>query len=297
MKLRNTIFDSKSEIEAFHCLQTRWSPKLNLYPSLPFSKIVDVKPEELTTKEKEYFYKTNVDYTFCYPNGQPILSIEFDGIGGGFSRNGVYIQQRETVDPYRKLKLDFKLKVAKTVVYPLIVISYEETTPIHEKDSLLIVDGIIGQYLSKEKFMLHVNEIQKDPDIAVKNNWEIKDILLDAEIDSELKSDPIAKKAWLYQGQCLLMDVGSFSITPMHESSLSNVKDFFDFKGVRTRAEALKNTTRVGCRIEIQSLSIVETVWIRNFEGFGIFPYSIAENIARYLAFRRAYSILKNKKS
>lgn len=295
MKLRNTIFDSKSEIDAFHSLQTRWSPKLNLYPSLPFSKIVEIKPEELSIKEKEYFYKTNVDYTFCYPNGKPILSIEFDGMGGGFSRNDIYIQQRETSDPYRKLKLDFKLKIAKMINYPLIVISYEETTPIHEKDSLLIVDGIIGQYLSKEKFLLRLREIEKDFDDT--KSWEeIEGILLGLEVESELENDPIAKKASIYHEACFSKGVRDYSTTPLHEPPLPDFKNFSDMSGIDTRMDARKNIIKVGCKVEIKSLNISESVLVRDFEGIGIFPYSIAENIARYLAFRKAYSLLKNKK-
>src|SRR6266478_3223393 len=120
MKLRSSVFDSKSEAEVFRSLSSRWSPKLALYPSIPFPKIIEVSNEELKPSERDFFYKTNIDYTFCVRGGRPILSIEFDGIGGGYSKNEVYVPVRTTVDPYRKLKLDFKLRLARKVNYPFV---------------------------------------------------------------------------------------------------------------------------------------------------------------------------------
>lgn len=149
MKLKNTIFDSKSEKGVFKSLQSRWSSKLVLYPQLPLSKIIELHPEELAPAEKNFFYKTNVDYTFCEKSGRPILSIEFDGIGGGFSKDGVYLQVREAPDARRKKKMDFKLRLANAVSYPLVIVSYEEIESIDQQDSFTILDGIIGQYLAK----------------------------------------------------------------------------------------------------------------------------------------------------
>ena len=71
--------------------------------------------------------KTSIDYTLCTKDGQPILSIEFDGLGEGFSRQGEYHQQTATVDPYRKLKMDFKLRIARNEAYPFFVVSFEES--------------------------------------------------------------------------------------------------------------------------------------------------------------------------
>jgi hypothetical protein len=96
VKLRSTVFDSESEKGLFKSLESRWSSKLRLYPQLPLSRIIELNPQELSPAEKSYFYKTNVDYTLCDQRGCPILSIEFDGIGGGFSKDGVYLQARES---------------------------------------------------------------------------------------------------------------------------------------------------------------------------------------------------------
>lgn len=300
MKLRDTIFDSNSEAKIFRALRSHWSPKLTLYPSLPLSKIVQVDPREMTHRELEYFYKTNVDYTFCQANGRPILSIEFDGIGGGFSRDGIYIQTRETSDPNRKLKMDLKLKVVKNIGYPLVVISYEEIKQFDAEDSLTVLDGIIGQVLAWQRFQESIKEMveEKKPQIEELQGFEreeyIQDLVFQAEVEAKLESDPFAIKAAKYQTACSQHGISSYSIEYLSDPPLPEIKDFFDIYGLKARIEAMKHTVRAGCRIviKIQKRVIAQpVVWVRNFEGFGIFPHSIAENIAKYLAFKEAYSL------
>ena len=129
MKIRKSIFGSKSEYGLFRTLQNRWSKNFDLWPSLPFSNIVELDKYEpsLSSKEREFFYNTNIDYTLCTKDGSPVLSIEFDGLGKGFSRNGEYIQIEESLDPYRKLKFDLKITIANKLDYPFYVIAFEES--------------------------------------------------------------------------------------------------------------------------------------------------------------------------
>jgi hypothetical protein len=108
LKVRRTVFDSLSERDVFRALESRWSPTLALYPSLPLSKIVDLEASDgLSESARRYFYATNVDYTFCEADGRPLLSVEFDGIGHGFSRDARYVEGRSTIDPKREWKLNF----------------------------------------------------------------------------------------------------------------------------------------------------------------------------------------------
>jgi hypothetical protein len=65
MRLRNTIFDSKTEASLYKSLISRWSFKLKIYPNLPLSKIVSIDNSELTSEKRDYFYKTNIDFTIC----------------------------------------------------------------------------------------------------------------------------------------------------------------------------------------------------------------------------------------
>lgn len=122
------------------------------YPQLPFAKLVRVEPgDELTTGERSTYFATNVDYTFCDLRDRPLFSIEFDGIGGGFSRAGKYEQGRPTPDPHRKLKMDFKLPVARQVLYPLVVVSFPELEELDADASLTILDGIVARLVTKHE--------------------------------------------------------------------------------------------------------------------------------------------------
>lgn len=93
--------------------------------------------------------------TLCTKKGHPILSAKFDGRGGGFSGEGQCTRQKSAADPYRKRKLDLKLKVAKRENYPLFVVSFEESDPLQEDTTLTIVDGIVGQVLTRKRACAH----------------------------------------------------------------------------------------------------------------------------------------------
>jgi hypothetical protein len=164
VKVRATVFDSKAEEKVFRALQSRWSSELVLYPSLPLAKLISLEEDDrLPANEQRFFYQTNVDYTFCTPAGRPLFSVEFDGLGGGFSKVGVYIPYRTTKDRSRKWKLNTKLRFAAAVRYPLMVVSFEEVRSFDD-ESITILDGIIGQFLAKHKLD---DYIEIDPEI-----WE-----------------------------------------------------------------------------------------------------------------------------
>lgn len=146
MKIRDKVFRSESERELFTALHTMWSDHFNLWSSLPFLNIIDVDKAEVIRGEWDTISKTSVDITLSTKQeDRPVVSIEFDGMGHGFSRDGKYIQMHPSQDPYRKLKLDLKLRIAEQVNYPLLVLSYEEKHPIGVTLALTIADGIVGQ--------------------------------------------------------------------------------------------------------------------------------------------------------
>jgi hypothetical protein len=284
-------------------LESLWKPKLNLYPSLPLSKIIDIKVNELSDNERNFFYKTNVDYTFCNVNGRPILSIEFDGMGKGVSRRGIYIPSQETSDMYRKLKLDFKLKLTNILKYPLVIISYDEIKALEEGDSLTILDGIVGQILAKKKFNINLYRvsgiIEESKDIIEQmmpdDRYDyIQDIVTSAEVEAELSTDIIAKKASEFE-MVFSNKIKDYSqkVEYLTDPPLPEIGVFpdIDIKAFEARIQAMKNINRIWCRIILNApnIAILQTVWIRNFEDDFISPQTIATNIAEYLAFKRAY--------
>jgi hypothetical protein len=307
MKIRNTIFDSLSESRAFQTLKSTWKHKLNIYPELPLSKIIDLERNELSEKERNFFYKTNLDYTFCDLDGRPFMSIEFDGMGKGISRHGSYIPSHETLDKHRKLKLDFKLRLAKILKYPLVVISYDEIKTLDEEDSLTIIDGIIGQILTKKRFVANLSKVS---DLIAESNIEqmipddqydyIQDIVTSAEVEAELSSDIIAQKASEYEMKfSKKIEKYSQKFNYLTDPPLPDIGVFpdIDIKASECRIGAMKNLNRIGCRIIINApnIAVVQTVWIRNFEDEIVNPQRIAINVAEYISFKRAYLISLNQ--
>lgn len=306
MKIRKSIFGSKSEYDLFRALQNRWSKDFDLWPSLPFSSIVELEKSEpsLSSKEREFFYNTNIDYTLCTKSGSPVLSIEFDGLGKGYSRNCEYIQIEESSDPYRKLKLDFKIKIAKKLDYPFYVISFEESKELAPDLNLTIVDGIIGQVLAKKEFREKIKTfydenremIESLPNYAQREY--VQDLVLDAETIAELRMDPISELAAKYEFEATEKGITrGYKMEYLNDPPLPDGDPFEDIAVLEKRIDAIKNATRVGCRMIINTpkIAIIETVWVRNFEDNFISPLHIANNIAEMLAFKKAIDLIRKE--
>jgi len=300
MKIKSSVFGSGSEKELFKTLESHWSKKFNIYPSLPFTSIIDIRDSELNQKQEEFLYKTSVDYTLCTKADKPLLSIDFDGLGHGFSKNGEYIQIIPTKDPYRKLKFDLKLDVTKKVLYPLFVISYDEKVPIGEDLHLTIVDGIIGEFLAWRHTHRLINERLKENEhrIAELSNHErqkyFQDLVIGAEVEAELTWDPISSKAAEYEGLGIRRGLWKgYSAEYLCDPELPEGDPFSDLDLLKRRAEAFKEVRRIGRKITVRTRmgEISETVWVRNCEGWGVSPGIIAENIAELIVFKRAVEL------
>jgi hypothetical protein len=148
MRIRNSVFDSRSEQEIFRELDSRLNPKLRLMTQMGLRSLIhldDAAVARLKPRHHRYFRQATVDFTFIYPDGRPLLSIEFDGIGGGYSRGRTYVGHRKTPDQRRDWKMRFKLAAAERVGHPLFVISGDEIEHLDTDSSLMLVDGIVGQ--------------------------------------------------------------------------------------------------------------------------------------------------------
>lgn len=301
--IRKSVFGSRSERELFTSLHTQWRSKFDLWPSLPFAQIIDVETlgQALSKKERDFFLKTSVDYTLCTKYGSPVLSIDFDGLGKGFSRNGEYVQQAETVDPYRKLKLDLKLKLAQNEKYPFFIVSFEESNVLDQDINLTIVDGIIGQVLAKKEFLKSTETLYEDYRETIEllpssaQHDYIQDLVWDAETLAELKWDPIVVLAAKLEHEAYERGIiKSFKTEYLNDPELPKGDPFEDIAAIKKRIDAINNAVRVGCRIIIDTpkIAIVETVWLRNFEDAMVSPLHIASNIAELLAFKRALDLI-----
>jgi hypothetical protein len=307
VKVRATVFDSKAEERVFRSLQSRWSSELVMYPSLPLAKLISLEEHDLLpANEERFFYQTNVDYTFCTPAGRPLFSVEFDGLGGGFSKVGVYIPHRKTQDKNRKWKLDTKLRFAAAVKYPLMVVSFEEVQSFDD-ESITILDGIIGQFLAHHKLYDYA---RIDPEVwdeyeglGEYGEWArgelIQDALMEAEVLSKLENDLLARRAAQEMHEAL-RDGGGYSTEWLYDPPLPEALPLPEplrsadpeyMANFRARWAAWHQAIRVGCRVTVNTASgrVEETAWARNVgHELGISPEVVVENAAKYLAFKRA---------
>lgn len=312
MKIRDSVFGSPKEREFYGILKSRWADKFNLYPSLPFASIIDIKDMGLTEGARSYLLKTSLDFTLCEKEAdKPVLSIEFDGLGHGFSHDGKYIEFWPSKDPNRELKLSLKLRVAEKAGYPLIVVSFDETSPFSEDLELTIADGLIGRVLSRRRFEELINERRNElagpgsEDFAwMKESYEkfsereytydhyVQDWVVGLEVEAELESDPIAKQAAILEGK--LVEEGIYAgktITYLEEPPAPILKDFYDIETLKKRVQALKDPfTKIGCEVsfKIKGLpkEVSSKIFIRNF-GLSS-SLSLADNIATLLAAKKA---------
>jgi hypothetical protein len=294
MGVRDSVFGSKGERSLFRSLRAQWGNRFAIYPSLPFCQIIETRDLSVTEDEQQFLFKSSVDYTLCEEDGRPVLSIEFDGLAGGFSRRGRYVPTPGSRHLNRARKLDLKLRVADEVGYPLIVVSFDEKRPLGRGTELTIVDGIVGQVLARREF--HSEVVQRfeeaRPALAGMNPDEehefVQDLVLDVEAECEMKWDPLDQAATEALGDLL-----------RHGLSGGYSMEFLDEPGtplypIEDRIHALRHAARVGRRVTIQTprREIREEAWVRNIDGAFFSPLTIAQNTALWLAARRAVALM-----
>ena len=320
MKIRDTVFGSQSEFNIYEALKRQWKD-YDIYPNLPFLNIIetgeaDVKARKLNEKEWDFLKETTIDFTLCERSThKPLLSIEFDGLGHGFShfpqfQYPDYVQTLPTKDRYRKLKLDLKLRLCWKLLYPYFVVSYEEAYPFEEELGFTIVDGIIGHMLSRKRFEELLYERKADLEEEPYENYErmkkfhehasgkeytyndyIQDWAAGLEVEADIESDPIYREFAIIQGklweQGILKGKGW---TPLEQPPAPSPKDQFDVETIEKRVKALQSPfTKIGCEVSfVTNTSLGEVkarVFVRNIE-WGLSSI-ISKNIAELLAVKK----------
>ena len=179
---------------------------------------------------------------------------------------------------------------------------YEETNKLSADESFTILDGIIGKMLEKREFnnvfgekieeSLEELEGLTDPiEIQAAVDW----MGAGAEVETQYRFHPIAKKKWEY----------SYLVTTHKSNSFRYAKPITVYEPHHDKYDYFpaedKELERIGCRVEIglkrPMLPVVELVWIRNLSTRDFSEVAIkmlAEEIAEYLAYKRAYSQIRN---
>jgi hypothetical protein len=303
MQVRASIFDSQTEREVFQELDSRLNPRLRLMAQMPLRSLITVDDEtKRTMKERHwrYFLMAAVDYTFVYPDGGPLLSIEFDGIGGGYSRGRHYIPSRSTPDTRREWKMNFKLRAAARAHYPLFVISGEEVAHLDKAASLTIVDGIVGQVFSRREEgrlfqeMLDANQALIETMEPAQAHEHVQDLLLQAGVVSDLEFDPLTTAIAEETQRChdrFGFGFGGFHRPWLYDPPIPNPGGAPTEGQVIHRLRAIATARRVGAHVGVavgDDRYVDATVWMRNIgQEHGLLPELVIEQVAELLAIRR----------
>jgi hypothetical protein len=182
-------------------LKTLWSRYVDVFPQIPVRNVVDydeLRKFDTSSKVTDFLLKTSFDFVVCELNtGIPILIIEFDGLGGGFSNEGIFYKKRNVdQDKYRALKMETKLKLCSQFQIPMIVLSYEECNLLSESNDLItMLDVIIGDAIEKRNnekdHDQYTKMLSKADELGGENG--IETTLLEIDMLSELHN-PIKKK-------------------------------------------------------------------------------------------------------
>lgn len=304
MEIRKNIFGSKPEAEAFWKIIDKWGPDYFIFPSLPLSNILSISGEELSDEDRKYFYSASVDYTLCTQEGSPLLSIEFDGMGRGFSRNGEYVASEIDVPRTRKRTMKFKLDLAEISGYPLVVISGEELKILRGNDSLTILDGIIGQHIATDKNKKVLGEAHNKIVEKAKNlprekaDDYIQNYITNIWSDCEIENDPIVRASVEYANECYEYGYHLVQCEYLDGPDVPSFQCPLEIDQLEERVEAIMNASKLGCRVTIgkkgENLAVGE-VFVRNINTIGVVSGSLAKNVAEFIAYKKAARVLQKR--
>lgn len=297
MKRTETVFASRSELKAYEVLDHHLPDGWYLYANLPMPRLVSIDRSEVTEKKWQFYLKTSVDFVVTNRDHEPALVIEFDGIGGGFSQASKYVLKNAVPgDPYRELKLNFKLELCRNANLPMIVISFEEVESIESDDILTIANSLVGMHVATHHYKETIERWDREGRGKGKSFEEM--LWEDSTLRTELQfmNDPFLMKL-----ETIYDDFEKLGAS-WNMRSLSRPDQM-------TAMKNKKAFESVGCHYVVKGgklkAPVVMTAWVRNFAGkemgysldpeflpeSGINPLKVAQNIAWYLSHKKAVQI------
>ena len=293
MSVKDSIFGSKGEERGFRSIEHTWGEKYRLYPQFPWSALFTPDPRWRDTSN--LFFKTSVDYVLSTVEGQPLLAIDFDGMGDGFDRNGEYVPVRLTPDRHRKAKFDFKLRYARENNFPYHIVASREFCQLGDGIDLTVVDAIIGSIIARKyfweqaQFLIdeHVAEIANQP------RWYQSEyanhLLIDLETECEVEHDPIVQKTFEVWNQITAItgEEVLYSHSNRHFAEPELPTDF------ESRLEAMKKVVAWGCVTTLFGTPVGEVSDVATVRA-NTCAVSIS-NIAELMAYSKLLRLLRRK--
>lgn len=303
MAVKDSIFGSKSEERGFRAIEHTWGKDYVVYPQIPLSALFTPDPKWRDTSN--FFFKTSVDYVLCSNEGHPILAIDFDGLGGGFDRDGEYVQVEAASDRFRKRKFDIKLRFAEQNGFPYHIVSSQEFSYLGAGIELTVADGIIGSVIAKKRFLErapsfleeHAEEIERQP------NWYksefIQDLATGLEVDCDAEHSKIFRKTCEVRDQIHSI-TGTFSYPHGYltfeepECPSAEWPPWKNSEAFQRRVEALKKVEVWGCTVTISDTpvgEVSETVRVRNVAH----SLSLVMEIGELMAWSKLLRLLRGR--
>ena len=272
-----SIFDSKAERKIYQRLKTVWSKYVCAYPQIPVRKVLgydDLKGLPIPPGAIDYLLRTEFDFVICEKEtDNPVLAIEFDGIGKGFSQNGRYVSRVAVLnDPYRKLKLDAKLRACELSGFPLVVVSFVETDLLEESENAItVLDGIIGeiretiglQHLVASHSNLLGDALSRDPSGAAAD-W----IMSGLEVQSAYENNPLRRKSMQIRSKL-----------PISGFDTEFLRDREGYIGVR---RSFVGGWELSSNCHKQQILLAASVYMRPFNSIRCDAIAIADCVAEY---------------
>lgn len=218
MSAKQNVFPSRSERENFQNLKKQWGKLYNIYPNLPFLNVFDsnnlfdfsnfrnIHPFVISDNDINRLKKTSIDYTLCDEYDSPILCIEFDGIQDGYNVGDKYYPEKvnSKIYPWRSKITELKLRIALGSMFPYFVVGYKHFKPISKNIKLTIVDGLIGDVLTRKAIQKEISEFDTEKIGYSQNEFDqllecekdeiLQDWVSEIEVIEEMKNNPITKK-------------------------------------------------------------------------------------------------------
>lgn len=333
MGINKSVFASRAERNHYEKLERTWGNKYNIWHNLPYlnvfnvNNIVDIndymsrvslaiigynesikssstKLLTISDKDKNILKKTSIDYTVCNQNDEPILCIEFDGLGEGFNTSSQYYAQRQSnVPEYRKPWMELKLRVAHGSYVPYIVVGSKQFNDLHEEVKLTTVDALIGNILAHQEFDRRKKNLEQNPaqelgiseedyyDLSDSEQHElIQDWVFGTEIEAELEHNPVQQKIALLEAELSAWNYHSkWDYSPPISENISQQER------IEKTQEALWVIVKTHVKSSHPLLKDEQiTIWLPNFQIPHVgMPETIAEEIAELVALLK----MKAKKS